>query len=294
MNSYKMSTRKKLAIASWTRPTEGNIFGKLTLDLTHTQQYIDFVRREKGEKITITHIVGCAAGKTLKASPDINGRIVLGRYIPHKSADVTFLVSLEGGKDLAKVKVRDADTKTTIDVARELRPRAKQLRDGKDVEFEKSKPLVRLLPTWLIRPVLWFSGYFTGALGFNLKALGLEKFPFGSCVVTSVGMFGIDEGYAPQIPFAYVPIYIAITRIKERVVAENGRVLIRPEVDLMATIDHRFMDGHEGAQLASKVRRYVENPWLLDGYADMPFVPDTAKTKSIDVERLFSTQSYVN
>jgi pyruvate dehydrogenase E2 component (dihydrolipoamide acetyltransferase) len=115
------------------------------------------------------------------------------------------------------------------------------------------------------------TGYFTGALGFDCKPLGLEKFPFGACVVTSVGMFGIDEGYAPQTPFARAPIYLAVTKIKERVVAHNGQVIIRPELDLMATIDHRFMDGHQGAMLASKVRYMIENPWVLDGHAEMPF-----------------------
>jgi pyruvate/2-oxoglutarate dehydrogenase complex dihydrolipoamide acyltransferase (E2) component len=271
MTTYKMSTRKKLAIATWSTPTEGNIFGKLSLDLTRALQYINFVRETKGEKISITHIVGNAAGKALKVSPDVNGRIFLGRYIPHESADVAFLVSLEGGTDLAKVKVSNIDTKSNIDIAKELRVRAEQLRAGKDSEFEKSKPIIRMLPTWLIRPILWLTGYVTGAMGFDIKALGLEKFPFGSCVVTSVGMFGIDEGYAPQTPFARVPVYIAVTRIKDRVAAHNGRVIIRPEIDLMATIDHRFMDGHQGALLAKKIRELVESPWLLDGYSEMPF-----------------------
>jgi pyruvate/2-oxoglutarate dehydrogenase complex dihydrolipoamide acyltransferase (E2) component len=271
MSSFKMSTRKKLAIATWSTPSEGNIYGKLILDLTKTLQYIDYLREKKGEKVTITHIVGSAVGKALKSAPDINGRIVLGRYIPHKTADIAFLVSLEGGNDLAKVKVCEVDTKSTVEIARELRTRVEQLRGGKDSEFERSKPLLRLLPTWLIRPILWTTGYITGALGFDLKALGLTKFPFGSCVITSVGMLGIDEGFAPPTPFARVPVYIAVTKIKDRVVAHNGKVMIRPEIDLMATIDHRFMDGHQGALMAKKIREMVESPWLLDGHSEMPF-----------------------
>src|SRR5688572_6099179 len=211
MSSYKMSTRKKLAIATWSSPSEGNIYGKLTLDMTNALQYIDFLRETKGEKITITHIIGCAAGKALKATPDVNGRIVFGRYIPHETADIAFLVSLEGGKDLAKVKVCNVDQKTTSEIASELRNRAEQVRTGKDSEFEKSKPLLRIFPTWMIRPILWATGYVAGAMGFNLKMFGLEKFPFGSCVITSVGMFGVDEGYAPPTPFARVPIYLAVT-----------------------------------------------------------------------------------
>lgn len=271
MTDYRMSTRKKLAIATWSTPTEGNIFGKLILDLSKTLPYIEYVQRTKGQKISITHIVGSALAKALKSAPDINGRIFLGRHVPHKSADIAFLVSLLGGSDLAKVKLCDVDKMTTTEIATALNQRADKLRKGKDAEFEKSKPLLRYLPTWLIRPILWLSGYVTAAIGLDLKILGLEKFPFGSCVITNVGMFGIDEGYAPQIPFARVPVYIAITRIKERVVADMGRVVIRPELDLMATIDHRFMDGHQGAMLAKEIRTMIENPWLLDGYSEMPF-----------------------
>lgn len=290
MADYRMTTRKKLAIASWTTPTEGNIYGKLTLDLTHALKYMDYVREAKGEKITITHIVGAAVGKVLKQSPDINGRIFLGRYIPHKTADVAFLVSLDDGKDLAKVKVSNVDEKTSVDIAKELRTRAEKLRKGKDAEFEKSKPLLRLFPTWVLRPIVWLTGYFTAAVGLDLKALGLEKFPFGSCIITSVGMFGIDEGYAPQVPMARVPIVLAVTRIKDKVVAQDGQIVIRPEVDLMATIDHRFMDGHEGAQLASKIRKLIENPWLIDGYPEMPALP----TKSVDVHPSLGTESLAN
>lgn len=269
MAFYRMSTRKKLAIATWSSPREGNIYGKLTLDLTKTLQYIDILR-QKGQRITITHIVGNAAGKALKRTPDLNGRIVWGRYVPHETADIAFLVSLDGGGDLAKVKVCDVDKKTNLDIANELKARAENLRCGKDEAFERSKPMLRWMPTWLLRPLVWAIGYVVGAIGMEIKALGLEKFPFGSCIVTSVGMFGIDEGYAPPTPFARVPVYLAITRIKERPVARNGQMIIRPELDLMATIDHRFIDGHQGAMLAKQMRELIESPWLLDGLSEMP------------------------
>lgn len=283
MSSYRMSTRKKLAIATWTTPKEANIYGKLTLDLTKTLQYIDYLRRVKDTKISITHVVAAAVGRALKMAPDINGRILFGRYVPYESVDLSILVSLEEGKDLAKVKICNADQKSSIQIADELRACATKLRAGKDEEFKKSKPLLRWLPTWLIRPVLWAIGFVTAALGLDFKALGLEKFPFGACVVTSVGMYGIDEGYAPQIPFARVPVYIAITRIKERVAVENGQLLVRPELDLMATIDHRFMDGHEGANLAKVVRNLIENPWKLDGHKEMP-MQDALEAPSVSVD----------
>jgi len=204
--AYKMTTRRKLAIATWSAPREGNIYGKLTVDAGPALAYLDHLRRESGEKVTITHLVGRAIGEALKQAPTLNGRIVWGKFKPYPSVDVAFLVTLEGGKDLAKAKVSDIDRKRTVDIARELRERAGKLRAGEDADFEKSKGLLRVLPTWLIRPLIAFIGWLTAALGVGVKALGLERFPFGSCIVTSVGMFGLDEGFAPPTPFARVPM----------------------------------------------------------------------------------------
>ena len=49
----KMTTRRKLAIATWAAPREGNIFGKLTVDMTDAMSYLQWVREETGEKVTV-------------------------------------------------------------------------------------------------------------------------------------------------------------------------------------------------------------------------------------------------
>ncbi len=270
--SFHMSLRRKLAIATWSSPREGNIYGKMSIDMGNALAYIDFLRKTSGQKITITHLVGKAAGTAFRDCPDINGRIFLGRYIPHKTVDMAFLVSLEGGKDLAKFKVVDMDKKTTVEIASELALGAQRLREGKDANFEKPKGMIKLLPTWLIRPILWLTGYITGAIGIDVKPFGLEKFPFGAAIITSVGMFGLDEGYAPPTPFARVPVYITIPEVKKRPVVIDDKIVIRPMLDVTATIDHRFLDGHRGAMLAKTMRNLLENPWIMDGYQESPLL----------------------
>ena len=100
--SFHMSMRRKIAIASWSAPREGNIYGKLSLDMTNVNKYIKYLRNSSSEKITITHLVGRAAALALAECPDLNGRIFMGKYYPHDTVDIAFLVSLEDGKDLAK------------------------------------------------------------------------------------------------------------------------------------------------------------------------------------------------
>lgn len=269
-----MTTRRKLAIASWSAPREGNIYGKLTVDATQALAYVKRLRETTGEKITITHLVGKAVGCALAATPSLNGTLRWGSYVPHGRVDIAFLVAIAGGEggeggarapDLAKAKVCDVDKKSVAELAAELRGRVEKLRAGKDDEFEKSKGLLRVLPTWLIRPILWLTGFLTSSLGIALPAVGLEAFPFGSCIITSVGMFGLDEGYAPFTPFARVPVLVLVGAVQDRPAVVDGQVAVRAQLTLTATIDHRFLDGAQGGVLAKVVREVLENPWSLDG-----------------------------
>ncbi len=255
------STRRKLAIATWSAPREGNIYGKLVCEASQAELFLDHIRETTGHKVTFTHLVGKAIGKALAASPGLNGRILFDRYIPHDTVGVGFLVALEDGADLAKVKVDQIDTKPIGEVAREIAASAGRLRHGKDPDFEKTKGTLKLLPAWLLRPIVALTGWLASALGVSIPALGVERFPFGACLLTSVGMFGIDEAFAPHTPFARVPILLLVGAARDAPHVVDGQLAVRREITLCATIDHRFVDGFELGRLAKIVRRVIEDPW---------------------------------
>lgn len=276
----RMSNRRKLAIATWRAPREGNIYGKLTLDATQALAYLEAKRTESGERVTMTTLVGKAIASALASEPTLNGRLRINRYVPYDSVDVAFLVQISQGADLAQVTVRGVDQKSVVEVASELRSRAERLRAGDDPEFKKSSRLVKVMPVWLMRRMLWLAGFLNTGLG--IPAFGQKRFPFGSCVVTSVGMFGLDEGFAPPTPFLRVPVYVLVGAVRERPAAVDGKVVVRPEVTITATIDHRFIDGYQGGVLANAFRNVFDNPWSLDGL-DGP--PQTARRPRAAVAR---------
>lgn len=264
MARYRMTTRRKMAIAAWGAPHEGNIYGKVTVDATNALRYLDEVQERSGEKVTVTHLVGKGLATALQVEPTINGRILFGRYIPHDQVSIAFLVSMPDGSDLMRAKVDDVDQKTPADIARDLRERAERLRSGADEDYNKSMGVVRKLPTQLLRPLLWLTGWLSASLGISAKPLGVERFSFGSAVVTSVGMFGLDEAWVPPTPFARVPLYVLIGAISDKAVVEDGELVSRPMLTVTATIDHRFIDGFQGGVLAREFRRAFEDPWSLD------------------------------
>ena len=48
--------------------------------------------------------------------------------------------------------------------------------------------------------------------------------------------------------------------IKERPIAENGSVLIRPMMNLALSYDHRLIDGREAVSFLVSIKEMIENP----------------------------------
>ena len=65
-----------------------------------------------------------------------------------------------------------------VDIADALKSDASNLRKGNDKDFEAAQNTLRLLPSFLIRPVLWLTGWLTSSLGIDMSFLGLKKISF--------------------------------------------------------------------------------------------------------------------
>jgi len=262
-----MSARRRISIASYRPPREGVIHGSMTLECQRVQDYLHALNAatrssgDQGSPVTITAFIGSVVGRALSATPSLNGRVHLGRYIPYDRTNVAFLVQVGNGENLAQVLVEDIDTKAPLDVHYELSTRAAAVRAGQDENFEKSINLTKRMPTPVLRRVLSFGGFVTTGLG--LPFAGQPAFPFGSAVITSVGMLGVDEAFVPPTPFLRVPLYVAIGRMREMVFAEDGVPVVRPGITVTATLDHRFIDGFQAGTLAREVRKYFDQPDLL-------------------------------
>ena len=68
------------------------------------------------------------------------------------------------------------------------------------------------------------TGFLSSSLGLDLPIFGVRPFPFGSCLVTSVGMMGLDTAFIPFPPFARVPLLVMVGGIKKKPVVIDGEV----------------------------------------------------------------------
>jgi 2-oxoglutarate dehydrogenase E2 component (dihydrolipoamide succinyltransferase) len=80
----------------------------------------------------------------------------------------------------------------------------------------------------------------------------------GTFTISNGGVFGSLMG-TPIINLPQSAV-LGLHAIKERPVAVNGKIEIRPMMYLALTYDHRLLDGREAVQFLVKVKEFIEDP----------------------------------
>ncbi|KAF2144696.1 uncharacterized protein K452DRAFT_349728 [Aplosporella prunicola CBS 121167] len=88
--------------------------------------------------------------------------------------------------------------------------------------------------------------------------LTIEDMAGGSFTISNGGVFGSLMG-TPIINLPQTAV-LGLHAIKEKPVAINGKVEIRPMMYLALTYDHRLLDGREAVTFLVKVKEYIEDP----------------------------------
>ena len=82
----------------------------------------------------------------------------------------------------------------------------------------------------------------------------------GTFTISNLGMYGVERFIAvlnpPQVAI------LAVGAIQDQVVAEDGKPVVRPRMELTLTCDHRAVDGSVAAEFLATVKRFVEMPAL--------------------------------
>jgi pyruvate dehydrogenase E2 component (dihydrolipoamide acetyltransferase) len=90
--------------------------------------------------------------------------------------------------------------------------------------------------------------------------LTTQDFEDGTFTISNLGMFGIEQFVAVINPPQAAILAVGAT--VETPVARNGQVEIRPMMSMTLTVDHRAVDGAEGADFLRTVKTFVEDPAL--------------------------------
>ena len=93
------------------------------------------------------------------------------------------------------------------------------------------------------------------------KKLKPEEYTGATFSISNLGMFGIVEFTAIiNPPEAGI---IAVGAAEEKVVVEDGEMVVRPRMRMTMSCDHRVIDGAMGAQFLKTLREMVEDPMVM-------------------------------
>jgi len=257
-------------------PSSPAAYGVLDLECEAALAWCKRASEASGEKVTLTHLVGKAAAVAIASAPETNGFPSMGRLMLRETVDVFFQVAFfdrdeaagEAGEkkatrkdaNLAGAKVARADEKSVVEVARELRERAQAIRVREvDATVSATKRLAAL-PGPLRAAAARAGAFLSFDLGWNLKRVGIPYDPFGSCMVTNVGVFGIEMAWAPLIPYARTPVCITLGAIRTAPSVVDGVIAARKRVSLGVVFDHRVMDGYHAGVMARQFQDIFGDP----------------------------------
>ena len=82
----------------------------------------------------------------------------------------------------------------------------------------------------------------------------------GTFTISNLGMFGIEEFVAVLNPPQAAILAVGAT--EDRPVVVEGDVVVRPMMTMTLTVDHRAVDGAEGADFLRTVKQFLEEPAL--------------------------------
>ncbi len=282
-----VSAFRQLAAVTWDPPKDPTIYGAIEVDVTVLQPYIQQLRETTGFKLTVTHAAVRALAKVLGDNPSMNCLIRRGKIWQRRDVDVFCQVSVpsqdaakQQGADLSGVIVRRADLLDTAGIAKQLHEKAARIRANDDPDLARVKGLLGAFPPLLTKYLLRFLAYLNHDWGIDLRFLGVPDDPFGSIMVTSLGMFGVRHAFAPLFPGGRSIGVFLLGEVYDKVVAENGQVVIRPVLPMQVAFDHRLIDGTQAALFSREVMRLLQDPQALDTLATVATVPEAAAPRT--------------
>lgn len=259
-----VSLFRKIAIGTWTTAYDPSVYGTLTLPMDAASDYIDRFRARTGKRLTVSHLMAKACAAALVRMPEANAILRYNRPYQRKRVGVFFQVAMtdegEDKLDLSGATIEDADKKALLEILDEFAAKVESVRKRKDPNLEKTRGTFRIIPFFALNVFLKLLSFFSYTLNLDLSWAGLPKDPFGSIMITNIGSLGLEEAFVPLVPYSRVPMLLATGAIKDVPIVEHGEIVIRKQMRVHATFDHRFIDGFHASIMSKVLLEWFSDP----------------------------------
>lgn len=251
-----VSNWRKSAFATWSAPGDPQAYCMQTIDVEAAERYIS----KSSEYIRLTHIIGAQCAKMIEEFPEINRIIRFGEFFQRSEIAIFFQVAVDTeGKDLSGYTVRNINEKTIEQIALEMKQKVSRIKTGDDFQYKKVKRTMGFFPNFLTPFVVKVYGHILYTLNIWSSAFGSPKDTFGSMMITNIGSLGLQTAFAPLVPYSRVPLLLSVGKSYEKPVAKDGEIVIQKSIDCCWTLDHRLIDGVQGAKMTKRFNELMQN-----------------------------------
>lgn len=260
-----VSSFRKVAIGTWRTAYDPSVYGTIELRMDEAMRYLAEFREKTGKKLTVSHLMAKAAAMVLKETPDANAILRWNRIYLRRRIGIFFQVAMvdegPGKVDLSGTTLYDVEEKSLAQIYDEFKEQVGAVRARKDPALEQSRGLFLKMPYLLLNGMLRLMSLLSYTLNLDLRSFGMPRDPFGSLMITNIGTLGLDVAYVPLVPFARVPILLAVGAVKDKPVVDGGKVVVGKTMSVNATFDHRLIDGFHAAAMSRILRAWIEHPY---------------------------------
>ena len=218
--------------------------------------------RDDAERATLFHLFLWCCGRALSERPHLD-RFVVGRSLyQRKRPSISFSAKTRFSDDapITTVKLNVvADEPFPAFVGRVLGALA-EARSGRKSASDKELGLALALPgavtRWVVRLLRWLDAHNL------LPAAMIESDPlYASMFVANLGSVGLSRTFHHLYEWGTISVFAAMGRAESvTVLAEDGSVTQREQLEIRWTLDERVADGFYAARSLGVVRRDMEAP----------------------------------
>ncbi len=254
-------------------PNSPWVSANIAVDVTAARAYLDQLEPDAdGRRPSLQHLLAGAVGRTLRAWPMANARIVGRRIVPQDRVGVAMPVNLlghqaGGTRELGMVLVEDAGRASLRDLAGRTR---------QTVEHERAGQSDNAFFRWMLRiakdapePVMWRTldaldrARRSGVVEARLHPLlpvttGLTN-P-GAAIREEPGV--LFRGASVNLPdkLVHVGTLWGVSAAQDEVVPVDGVPSVRPMLPVLLVFDHRLIDGVVASRVLLHFSRILQDP----------------------------------
>lgn len=251
--------RRKVQIATWDDIGDPTCFGQIELKTKKIDEFLKNYNKKNQSELTYLHVALKALGQGFGNNGSLNGKLVFGSFVKSDSVDLCLILNLKNEK-FEYVIVEGCNKLSINKIAEQIEIKKKALEGKKGLEKFENWFFLKYLPTYFLEIILTGISFCSYTLGIDIPFLGIKKNHYGYGLVMDVSSYNIENVHFPLSNLTKSVSVTTVNKAYEKVLVENGEVVVGKVMNLNFSVDHRFADGKDIIGMTDSIKEVWDSP----------------------------------